>query len=100
MLLSLEGHEVAVVHDGEQALAAFQTMQSEVVVLDIGMPKMSVYAVARRVRQGSLGRAVTLIAVTSWGQDSDRERARVQPPFHEAGQTRTLAGVALNRRER
>jgi PAS domain S-box-containing protein len=75
MLLSAEGHEVTVVHDGQEALDAFQTMQPQVALLDIGMPKISGYEVARRVRQGSLGRAVTLIAVTGWGQDSDKTRA-------------------------
>ena len=39
------------------------------------MPELNGYEVARRVRQGSLGRAVTLIAVTGWGQDSDKARA-------------------------
>jgi PAS domain S-box-containing protein len=75
MLLSLEGHAVTVVHDGQQALAAFQTVQPEFALLDIGMPIVSGYDVARRVRQSSLGRAVTLIAITGWGQDGDRARA-------------------------
>jgi PAS domain S-box-containing protein len=75
MLLSLEGHEVTVVHDGQQALAAFQTVQPEFALLDIGMPVVSGYDVARRVRQSSLGRAVTLIAITGWGQDGDKARA-------------------------
>lgn len=74
-LLRMEGHDVTVVHDGQDALAAFNTMQPEVALLDIGMPELNGYEVARRVRQGSLGRAVTLIAVTGWGQDSDKARA-------------------------
>ena len=49
MLLSLEGHTVTVVHDGQQALAAFQTMQPEFALLDIGMPIVSGYDVARLV---------------------------------------------------
>jgi PAS domain S-box-containing protein len=75
MLLSLEGHEVTVVHDGQQALAAFQTARPEFALLDIGMPVLSGYEVARQVRQGSLGRAVTLVAITGWGQDGDKARA-------------------------
>ena len=75
MLLSLDGHEVTVVHDGQQAWAAFQTGRPEIALLDIGMPVLSGYEVARRVRQGSLGRAVTLIAITGWGQDGDKARA-------------------------
>jgi PAS domain S-box-containing protein len=75
LLLSLEGHEVTVVHDGQQALAAFQTARPEFALLDIGMPLLSGYEVARQVRQGSLGRAVTLVAITGWGQDGDKARA-------------------------
>jgi PAS domain S-box-containing protein len=71
-LLRMDGHDVTVVHNGKEALAAFSTFQPEVALLDIGMPELNGYEVARRVRQGSLGRAVTLIAVTGWGQDRDK----------------------------
>ncbi len=75
MLLRMDGHEVTVVRNGQRALDAFFTRQPEVALLDIGMPEMSGYEVARRVRQGSLGRAVTLIAITGWGQDQDKAQA-------------------------
>jgi PAS domain S-box-containing protein len=75
MLLQMDGHEVTVVHNGKDALEALSTLQPEVALLDIGMPELSGYDVARRVRQGSLGRAVTLIAVTGWGQDRDKTQA-------------------------
>ena len=75
MLLRMEGHEVCVAHDGRAALDAFATFQPEVALLDIGMPGVSGYTVAREVRKGSLGRAVALIAVTGWGQDSDKAQA-------------------------
>jgi PAS domain S-box-containing protein len=75
MLLRLEGHEVTVVHDGREALAAFASQQPEIVLLDIGMPGLNGYQVARQIREGSLGRAVTLVAVTGWGQDTDKARA-------------------------
>jgi PAS domain S-box-containing protein len=75
MLMRLEGHEVRVVHDGKQALAGFQELNPEVALLDIGMPELDGYEVARRVRQGTLGRAVILVAVTGWGQESDKARA-------------------------
>jgi PAS domain S-box-containing protein len=74
-LLRIDGHDVTVVYDGKQALAAFSTVQPEVALLDIGMPELNGYEVARKVRQGSLGRAVTLIAVTGWGQDKDKAQA-------------------------
>lgn len=74
-LLQMEGHEVTVVHNGKDALAAFAAVQPEVALLDIGMPELNGYEVARQVRRGSLGRAVTLIAVTGWGQDRDKAQA-------------------------
>jgi PAS domain S-box-containing protein len=75
MLLRMQGHDVAVVHDGREALTAFDRFQPEVALLDIGMPEVNGYEVARIVRQGTLGRAVTLIAVTGWGQDGDKAEA-------------------------
>jgi len=76
-LLRMDGHDVTVVHNGQEALAAFSAVQPEVALLDIGMPELNGYEVARRVRQGSLGRAVTLIAVTGWGQDRDKAQSLV-----------------------
>jgi PAS domain S-box-containing protein len=75
MLLQIEGHEVTVVHDGSAAISAFNTVRPEVVLLDIGMPELNGYEVARQVRQSSRGRQVMLIAVTGWGQASDKVRA-------------------------
>jgi PAS domain S-box-containing protein len=75
MLLRLEGHDVTVVHDGREALATIKDLLPEVALLDIGMPELDGYEVARQVRQESLGRAVTLIAVTGWGQQSDKALA-------------------------
>jgi CheY-like chemotaxis protein len=74
-LLQIEGHDVHVVHDGRAAMDAFAPLQPEVAILDIGMPGLNGYEIARRVRQGPLGRAITLIAVTGWGQDADKARA-------------------------
>jgi PAS domain S-box-containing protein len=71
-LLRLDGHDVTVVHNGQEALAAFSSVQPEVALLDIGMPGLNGYEVARLVRQGTLGRVVTLVAVTGWGQDRDK----------------------------
>ncbi len=75
VLLRLEGHDVTVANNGREALATFNTLLPEVAVLDIGMPELDGYEVARQVRQQSLGRAVTLIAVTGWGQEADKARA-------------------------
>ena len=69
-----EGHEVHTCYDGEQALQRLRTQQAEVVVLDIGMPGLNGYEVARRVREQQP--QVLLVALTGWGQEKDRERAR------------------------
>ncbi len=74
MLLRLDGHEVQLAHNGPEALALFERMKPEIAILDIGMPGLSGYEVARRIRQKSSGQ-VTLIAVTGWGQEADKARA-------------------------
>ncbi len=75
MLLQIEGHEVHVVHDGRAAVSAFTDFNPEVALLDIGMPELSGYEVARRVRKNVQGQTVTLIALTGWGQERDKEQA-------------------------
>ncbi|HVR97214.1 MAG TPA: ATP-binding protein [Thermoanaerobaculia bacterium] len=76
-LLRLWGHEVTVVHDGLMALEAARNVRPEVVLLDIGLPGMDGYEVARALRSlGSLDGAL-LIALTGYGQDSDRHRSQL-----------------------
>jgi PAS domain S-box-containing protein len=75
MLLRMDGHDVTVVHDGTQAIATIESFRPEIAVLDIGMPDLNGYEVARLVRQGPVGALITLIAVTGWGQASDKARA-------------------------
>jgi signal transduction histidine kinase len=74
-LLRMEGHEVKAVHDGPVALSAFGELKPDVALLDIGMPGLTGYEVARKLRQSPGGASVTLIAITGWGQDVDKERA-------------------------
>jgi signal transduction histidine kinase/CheY-like chemotaxis protein len=75
MLLEMHGHTVSVVHDGRQALAAMEASRPDVALLDIGMPEIDGYEVARRVRGDSRGRRTLLIAITGWGQEQDKARA-------------------------
>jgi PAS domain S-box-containing protein len=75
ILLRMDGHEVSVVHDGSQAIATIASFQPEVALLDIGMPKLNGYEVARQIRQAPPSSSITLIAVTGWGQASDKARA-------------------------
>jgi PAS domain S-box-containing protein len=74
--LGLMGHDARTAHDGPQALATAQEHRPELIFLDIGMPGMNGYEVARRLRQQPETRDVTLIAVTGWGQDEDRRQSR------------------------
>ncbi len=75
MILRLTGHVVETAHDGLAALEAAETFRPQVVLLDIGMPKLNGYEVARRVRQEPWGKETKLIAMTGWGQDEDKRRA-------------------------
>jgi signal transduction histidine kinase len=75
LLLDAAGHEVTAVYDGNAAVQAAVTLRPEVVVLDIGMPTLDGYEVARRVRAQPWGREVFLIALTGWGQPTDQRRA-------------------------
>jgi PAS domain S-box-containing protein len=75
-LLRCLGAEVVTVHDGPAALEALRTEKPCAAVLDIGMPGMDGYEVARRVRAGPRGEHIQLIALTGWGNDEDRRRSR------------------------
>jgi signal transduction histidine kinase len=76
LMLRLEGHEVHCASDGEEALALAGQRRPEIVVLDVGMPKLDGCEVARRIRAESWGREAILVALTGWGQEVDRRRSR------------------------
>jgi len=75
-LLQLSGHEVFTATNGGTALQSVERHLPEVVLLDIGMPLLDGYEVARRIRAQPWGQRITLVALTGWGQDSDRRRSR------------------------
>ena len=75
MLLEQLGAHVRIVHNGIEAIEAYSTFQPSAVLLDIGMPGMDGYEVARKITTLDRGRRAPLIAVTGWGQQQDRERA-------------------------
>jgi CheY-like chemotaxis protein len=75
MMLSIMGHDTRTAHDGESAVETAEAFQPEVVLLDIGLPKLNGYEVAQRIREQPWGEAMYLIAVTGWGQDEDRQRS-------------------------
>ena len=76
MLLEMAGHEVRAAHDGEEALTAAEDFRPDVAFLDIGLPRMNGYEVAERIRGQAWGKDMVLIALTGWGQDSDRLRSK------------------------
>jgi CheY-like chemotaxis protein len=75
-LLQLRGHEVFTACDGAMALESAERNRPDVVLLDIGMPALDGCEVARRIRQQPWGSRIKLVALTGWGQDSDRRRSR------------------------
>jgi PAS domain S-box-containing protein len=76
LLLEADGAEVRVVYDGRAALAMAESFLPGSVMLDIGMPGMDGYEVARRLRQDERFANVRIIALTGWGQDTDRRQTR------------------------
>ena len=76
ILLKLLGADVHVAYSGAEALEALPAYRPDVVILDIGMPGMDGYEVARRIRQQPEFQKVTLIALTGWGQDKDRRQSQ------------------------
>jgi PAS domain S-box-containing protein len=74
ILLRTMGNDVITAHDGQEACQQATNFRPDVVLLDIGLPKMNGYEVARYIRQQSWGPSIVLIAVTGWGQDDDRAR--------------------------
>lgn len=79
MLLKILGNDVKTAHNGGAALELFASFRPSVMLLDLGMPDMSGFEVARRLREMPEFQNVTLVALTGWGQEDDRRRT------HEAG---------------
>jgi CheY-like chemotaxis protein len=76
LLLRLSGQEVRVAYDGPSALALAGRFRPQVVLLDLGLPGMDGYEVARRLRGQPELEATYLVAVTGWGQPEDRQRSK------------------------
>ncbi|AEG91507.1 hybrid sensor histidine kinase/response regulator [Ramlibacter tataouinensis] len=88
LLLRALGHQVTCVHDGLAAVEAARRLRPQAALLDIGMPGCDGYEACRRIRALPGGTAVRLVALTGWGQEGDRQRAR------EAGFDRHLVKPA------
>jgi CheY-like chemotaxis protein len=76
MLLEFMGHEVSTVHDGLEAVAAAEASKPDVILLDIGLPGMSGHEVARTIREQPWSQRTLIVAMSGWGQETDRLRSR------------------------
>ena len=76
LLLGLEGYEVECAYDGEEALLRAGRLRPDVVLLDLGLPRLSGYEVARRLRGEPSGSSLLLVAVSGYGRERDRQAAR------------------------
>jgi CheY-like chemotaxis protein/two-component sensor histidine kinase len=100
-LLECDHHTVASAHSGAQALESIRGFRPDVVPLDIGLPGLDGYEVARRIREDPANACVQLVAITGYGQHADRERARAAAfvehlvkPLEYAALQRLLAHLA------
>src|SRR5215216_3705362 len=75
MLLEITGNKTYMAHDGVEALEAVEKYRPEVVLLDIGLPKLDGHEVCRRVRRQPWGKDIVMIALTGWGQEEDRRKS-------------------------
>jgi CheY-like chemotaxis protein len=75
-LLSVLGNEVRTAHDGIEAVDAAEEFRPEVILMDVGMPRLNGYGATRRIRERPWGRSVIIIALTGWGQEGDRIQSR------------------------
>jgi signal transduction histidine kinase len=94
-MLTLKGHEARVAYDGASALAAAEAMCPDAILLDIGLPGMDGYEVARRLLERPWRSEAVVVAVTGWGHVEDRERARLSGFDHHM--TKPLDPQALDR---
>jgi PAS domain S-box-containing protein len=105
LVLRFMGYEVSIAYSGAEALELGAVERPRAAIIDIGMPGMSGHEVARRLRREAWGRNAVLVALTGWGQDTDKQAARaagfddhmtkpVDPDDVEAVITKLLAGTA------
>jgi PAS domain S-box-containing protein len=75
MLLEITGNKTYMAHDGIEAVEAVEKYRPEVVLLDIGLPKLDGHEVCRRIRKQPWGKNIVVIALTGWGQEDDRRKS-------------------------
>lgn len=75
MMIRMFGHEVHTVHDGQAAVELAEAIRPDVVLLDIGLPKMNGYEACQSIRKQPWGKTIKIVALTGWGQDEDKRKA-------------------------
>jgi two-component system CheB/CheR fusion protein len=100
MLLKLQGHQIQTANDGATALRIVAQFDPQIMFLDLGMPVIDGYEIARRLRERPESKKLFLVALTGWGQDDDRRRTReagfnahVVKPIQSAELQSLLAGL-------
>jgi PAS domain S-box-containing protein len=76
MMLRLTGNEVTTAHDGVQAVETAECIRPDVILMDVGMPRLNGYVATRRIREQPWGQGMVIIALTGWGQEVDRVQSR------------------------
>lgn len=76
MMLKMMGHQISTAYDGEDAVETAARVAPDVILLDIGLPKLNGYEACRRIRSTRAGKDMVIIAQTGWGQEEDRQRTR------------------------
>jgi CheY-like chemotaxis protein len=75
MVLQMQGHEVLTAYDGQSAVTLAESFHPEVMVIDVAMPRLDGFEVARCVRASAGGAGVLLVALSGWSDDEDRGKA-------------------------
>jgi PAS domain S-box-containing protein len=103
--LHVAGHVTEKAHDGLQAVKAAERFRPDVIIMDIGMPKLNGYEACRRIRSHDWGSDMAIVALTGWGQEQDRRRAveagfdaHLTKPVDRATLTKLLASLSAGRK--
>ncbi|MFY0531875.1 response regulator [Nannocystis pusilla] len=76
MMLEMLGHDVRTAHDGVEAVEVAGAFRPQVILMDVGMPRLNGLDATRQIRERPWGKDITIIALTGWGQDADRARSK------------------------
>jgi len=75
MLMELTGNETHIAHDGQEAVEAAARLRPDVILLDIGLPRLNGFEACRQIREQPWSKTIVIVALTGWGQDDDRRKS-------------------------